>query len=463
MIIDPSWEFEMDETIRSIAEYAAKQTYDDLPDVVRSGAVKLALDALGCAIGGLDSDQARIARRLVPAASPGDLYAGVVLGSSRRGGPEQAAYANTCAIRYLDYNDFYPGSHPSDMVGALAALAGQPGVTGRNFITGLVVAYEVSARIADATQLREKGWDQGYAIGLGAVAGLGSMLGCSAEVIREALAICATANVPLRNTRAGSLSMWKGAATAYAVRNATFAMMLAIEGMTGPAAPIEGRHGLWELVSGRFTLDGFPDRVAEDFRLLRTSVKPWPVEYNATAAVAAALQLREQVRLEDLDKISIGTHWSSWHEIGSDPAKWDPRTRETADHSMPYLFARAMVDGAIDLATFEPAAYLDESLRPQMAKISVYLDDGCEQAFPEHIRLTVAARARNGEKFSFVVLDPPGYWRNPLTFDQVAAKFRALAAPVIGQERTAGLIAFWTAVDERSDVTPGLLAEAATP
>ncbi|WP_290808222.1 MmgE/PrpD family protein [Herbiconiux sp.] len=451
----------MDHTLLSIARYASAQRWESLPDSVATQAKSVTLDALGCGLGGLDGPPAQIARKLLPASDPESTGGGVAFGSGPTGSADLAAFANTCAIRFLDFNDFYPGGHPSDMLGAMLALGARPGVTGRAFLTGVVVAYEVSMRLADATQLREKGWDQGYAIGLGSVAGLGAMLGYDEATIRDALAITAVSNIPLRNTRAGLLSMWKGAATAAAVRNATFAIQLAGEGMTGPDDPIEGRHGLWDLVTGRFTLDHFPV-AEEDFRILRTSFKPWPVEYNATAAVAAAVQLREKVSLQDVEKISIGTHWSSWHEIGSDPLKWDPRTRETADHSMPYLFTRAMLDGTITEATYEPESYLDPVLRPLMQRIGVHLDDESEKAFPEHIRLAVSARTRTGETHHVLIVDPPGHWRNPLTGDQLREKFLGLVTPVLGEAEAGALAAFWLSVEEHDELVPGLVLSGAS-
>jgi 2-methylcitrate dehydratase len=235
-------------------------------------------------------------------------------------------------IRNLDFNDTWPGGHPSDCLGPLLALAEAAGADGRRLLTSMVVAYEIFARLSDAAQFRERGWDQGYAVGLSTAAGLGSLLGLSREQIGHGLAICAVGNVPLRATRAGQLSLWKGAATAYAARNGVFGLLLAAEGMTGPDRPIEGRHGLWEQVTGPFELAEFGARGGA-FLTPNVRLKFWPVEYNGQAGVWAARELRSRLPLAEIEDISIGTYWSAWHEIGSEPEKWDPRTRETADHS----------------------------------------------------------------------------------------------------------------------------------
>jgi 2-methylcitrate dehydratase len=108
----------------------------------------------------------------------------------------------------------------------------------------MVIAYELFLRMSDATGLRYKGWDQGFAIGISTAAGIAHLLNLPREQLAQAVAIIAVANVPMRNTRAGELSLWKGAATAFAARNGVFAALLAGQGMTGPDRPFEGTHGL---------------------------------------------------------------------------------------------------------------------------------------------------------------------------------------------------------------------------
>jgi 2-methylcitrate dehydratase len=456
----------LDKLISSVSEFAAGLEFDDIPAEVAGLANRLLVDTLGCAAGGYFSEPARIARRLLPTVDPASGSGpGTVYGLPILSTPELAAFANTCTIRYLDYNDFYPASHPSDMVGGLLAFVGWPGVSGRAFLTAMTVAYEVSGRVSDASGMRREGWDQGYAIGLGTVAGLGSLLGCDASTIAHALSITATANVHLRNTRAGLLSLWKGSATAYAVRNGVFAVLLAREGMTGPESPIEGRHGLWDKITGPFELAAFPGEPAAGparegtvggFLMPRTTIKYWPTEYNTQAAIFAAIELRKRVSLEDLAEVSIGTYWSSWHEVGSEPAKWDPRTRETADHSMPYIFAAVLRDGTLADGVFEPASYLDPALRPHMDKIKIYLDDECDKAFPDHILMKIDATDRDGNHYSFQATDPVGYWTNPMNDQQVEDKFTRQTEPVLGPAATRQLLGFWRDLPAHDTLTPGL-------
>lgn len=423
----------MDDITFRLARFAAEIDYTSLPAEIEQLAAQRLLDTLACAVGGYDSDQARIGRRIALAVDPRE--GARPIGSLRAIGPEQAAFVNTCMIRNLDYNDFYPGGHPSDCIGALLAVADTEAIDGPSLLTGLVCAYEVFARVSDGADLRTKGFDQGYAIGLATTAGLGSMLRLPVTQIAEALAIVATANVHLRSSRAGQLSLWKGAATAFATHNAVFATRLAMEGMTGPESPIEGRHGLWEQMSGPFELAPFPDE-GGGYAIGRSSLKFWPIEYNTQVAVWAARRLAEEVAPSELDQVEIGTYWSAWHETGSEPAKWDPQTRETADHSMPYIFTVALEKGAIDLGDFSPKRYLSGHLRPLMKKISVSVDDDCEGLWSDEILMKVEARTGDGRTIAFEERNPKGFWRNPMTDDEVAAKFARVAQPVYG-DRTA--------------------------
>jgi 2-methylcitrate dehydratase len=440
----------MDNLTQRLATFAASLAYEQIPQAILHHARRSLIDSIGCAFGGLDCEAARIARRIAEGAAP-SRHAGAVIGSNAPAPAEEAAFLNTVMIRYLDFNDAWHAGHPSDMLGALLALAGSAGVDGRRLLTAMVVAYEVAFQMIPPTKMRERGWDQGYVIGIASTCGLGNLLGLPVDRLAHAISITSVANLPMRNTRAGKLSLWKGAATAFAIRNAVFATLLAADGMTGPDAPFEGRHGLWEQITGPFELDRFGVDGGEwKFPWIR--LKYWPVEYNAQAGVWAALRLREEIGAADIADIDIATYWSAWHEIGSEPEKWDPSTRETADHSLPYIFARALVDGTITLASFDEAAYLDPSLRPLMAKITVREDAAIEALYPAQIVMRVEALAADGRRRSIKIANPRGDNTNPMDDDEVAAKFCSLAEPVLGVDGAARAFSAWNTVDSGTEV-----------
>lgn len=444
----------MDNLTEQLAAFATSLRYEDIPESVLARARQSLVDTLGCAFGGQGCEAARIALRIAEGAVP-VRGAGRILGSRTSTTAEEAAFINTAMIRYLDFNDSWHAGHPSDILGGLLAIAESSGASGKQLLTAMVAAYEVVFRLIPPTQMREKGWDQGFCVGLATVCGLGRLLGLDKEKMGHALAITAVANVPMRATRAGNLSLWKGSATAFAVRNAVYATQLAAGGMTGPENPFEGRHGLMEQITGKFSIDAFPAE-GGDWLLPWVRLKYWPVEYNAQAGVWAALRLREQVGLDDIARIDIATYWSAWHEIGSEPAKWDPTTRETADHSLPYIFARALVDGTITVNSFDAEKYLDPSMRPLMAKIGVAEDREISALFPHKIVMRVTATTANGRLIEIETGDPRGDSTNPMDDAEIDAKFRLLTEPVLGPIGTTRVLEIWRGIDSAGSVSAAM-------
>ena len=440
----------MDSITRVIAEFAASLTFADLTDGAVHSAAQRLVDSFGCALAAHDCEPAQIGRRLAQGQSAGK-YPGRVLCFGDRLPAEAAAFINTAMIRNLDFNDRYPGGHPSDCLGALSALAGAMPVDGKRFLASMVVVYEIFARLSDATKLSRHGWDQGYAIGIATAAGVCNLLGQSVESTGNAVGIAAASNLPLRVTRSGELTSWKNVATAYAARNGLFAALLAAEGMTGPGNAFEGRSGLWEKVTGPFELAPFPNR-GGDYLTPRVQLKYWPIETNGQAAVWAALELREKVNASELQAIEVFTSKFTWFEIGSEPEKWDPKTRETADHSLPYIFARTLVDGPIGEASFSDASVRDPSLRPLMAKIKVIPDEGIEALLSEKTIIRVRATAAGGASHCVEIVNPLGHPDNPMEDGHIEEKFLRLAEPVLGPARCRSALDGWWHVHDAQDV-----------
>jgi 2-methylcitrate dehydratase len=233
----------MDSITHHLAEYSSTSKFNDLTDECVHAATQRLVDSLGCALGACDCEPAAIGRRLAAGQVAGK-YPGRVLCFGDRLPAESAAFINAAMIRNLDFNDRYPGGHPSDCLGALLALTGAVNTNGKDFLTSMIVAYEIFARLTDATALSRRGWDQGYAIAIATAAGVCNLLKLSKEVTAHAVGIAAASNLPLRVTRSGELTPWKNAATAYAARNGLFTALLAAEGMSGPGNAFDGRNGL---------------------------------------------------------------------------------------------------------------------------------------------------------------------------------------------------------------------------
>jgi len=441
----------MDSITTKIAEYSSTSKFDDLTEEsVHAGTQRL-IDSLGCALGAYDCEPAQIGRRLAAGQLPGK-YPGRVLCFGDRLPAEAATFINSAMIRNLDFNDRYPGGHPSDCLGALLALAGAMKVDGKEFLTSMIVVYEIFARLSDATTLSRRGWDQGYAIGIATAAGVCNLLELSIETTAHAVGIAAASNLPLRVTRSGELTPWKNVATAYAARNGLFAALLAAEGMAGPGNAFDGRNGLWEKVTGPFELAPFRNEGGAHLTP-RVQLKYWPIESNGQAAVWAALDLRSKVKPSDVKEIDVFASKFTWFEIGSEPEKWDPKTRETADHSLPYIFARALVDGPIRVNSFNDEAVRDASLRPLMAKIKVIPDESIEALLPEKTLIRVVATTIDGTRHSVEVVNPLGHPDNPMQDQHIEEKFMVLAEPVLGRERCRAALDRWWRVRDAEDVS----------
>jgi 2-methylcitrate dehydratase len=421
----------MDDTTRTLAAYVTGLRFEDLSGDTVHAVKRHLIDAIGCLFGGYASAPAKIARRLADRAS--GQPAASVLCTGGQTSMEMAAFANTVMLRYLDYNDTYiaTGSgHPSDMICACLAVAEAMAADGKQTLLAIIAADEVFGALAARSNIRALGWDQGVFVVLGAAAGAGRLLGLSVEQMGDALAIAISANVPTRQTRAGELAMWTGCATASAARAGVFAARLAKEGMTGPTAAFEGFNGVWDQVTGKFAL-GPMGGGGRAFAIERTNMKFFPSEYHSQAPMWMALELRKRVAIEEIAAIDVKTYHVAYSEIGSEPAKWDPQTRETADHSLPYLLALALMDGEITTDSFTVARMRDTATRTLMQKIRITESDEFTARFPAEvvteIVLTTTAGAQHRQTASY----PRGHARNPMADAEVDQKFFALADAVM--------------------------------
>jgi 2-methylcitrate dehydratase len=181
-------------------------------------------------------------------------------------------------------------------------------------------------------------------------------------------------------------------------------------------------------------------------------MKYWPIETNGQPAVWAALELRTKAAPAAWRQIEVFTSKFTWFEIGSEPEKWDPQTRETADHSLPYIFARALVDGPIRVSSFEDVAVRDPALRPLMAKIKVIPDDAIEALLPEKVLLRVVATTDDGTRHTCEVVNPLGHPDNPMQDCDIEEKFTSLAEPVLGTERSRAAWEGWRGIAASPDV-----------
>ncbi|MBM3942972.1 MAG: MmgE/PrpD family protein [SAR202 cluster bacterium] len=439
----------MDRTTQLLSRYACELGYEDLsPQVVHQVKRTLA-DTLGCAMGGFTAEPSKIARRL--AGLVGSAVPARILGTEDYSSPDMAGFANGVMVRYLDCNDSYfspGGGHPSDMIPATLALADPLGADGRTIITSIVLAYEVFCRLSDQVVGGDLGWDQGMFSAIGAACAAGKVMGLDQEQMAHAISLAVVPNLPLRATRSGELSMWKGCAAASATRAGIFAAQLAGQGMTGPFQPFDGRYGLWEQAVGRpVEIPDFPslEQGGEDFRITQTTFKFFPSQIHTQGPIGLALELRANAAPSEIQSIRIHGYHSAVSSASSEPEKWDPKTRETADHSIPYLVAAAFQDGTVSPASFTSERISDPALRPLINKMSIEEDAEFTRRYPGEYNCRMTVTTRSGQQFTAHTAYPKGNRRNPLSDDEVNTKFRRLASVVLTEEQCdRALSTIWT-------------------
>jgi len=436
-----------------LAEYASATQYDDLPEIVVHETKRRLIDALGCTLGARRADTPRAAERVASrlAADPG---ATTLYGS--RTSPDMAAFVNGILIRYLDFNDTYLSkepAHPSDNLAAVLAAGEMSGSAGTELISAAVVAYEVQCRLADAWSIRSQGWDHVCYGAFSTALGAGKLLGLDVPSLVHAQGISGVAHMAMCQTRAGELSMWKGAAFANASRNGVLAAMLAAEGMTGPAPIFEGEMGFFaEVAHGEFDLPDLGGRRGAGYMLPRTYIKNWPAEYHSQSAIDAALQIREQIGdPASIDHVLIET-FDVAVEIIADPEKWHPKTRETADHSLPYCVAVALQDGKVGLEQFSEDRIGDPTLLDLVSRVEVKSDAGLSDRYPASTPNRIKVTTRSGESVAREVEFPRGHSGNPMTDDEVEDKFRRLADGEMAPDRQAEVLRRVWALEAETDL-----------
>lgn len=425
----------MDRTTEMLSSFTCGLTYEELGPEVVDRVRQTLVDTMGCAIGGFDSEPAGIVRNLAEG-TRGPLQSRI-LGTAGHTVPDLAAFANGVAVRYLDCNDSYfspGGGHPSDMISAVLAVADPFRSDGPTVITAIALAYEVFCRLSDEVVASDLGWDQGIFSVVGAVCGAARVMGLDREQVGNAISLAISPHLPLAVTRTGELSMWKGCAAASASRSAVFAAQLAAGGMSGPGEPFEGRRGLWEQAVGRqVNVPDFPlgDARGDDdpFRITRTIYKSYPSQIHTQNPIGLALELRERMPVDDIQSIHIQTYKVAASTASSEPEKWDPKTRETADHSIPWLVASAILNGPVTPGSFTGDHIANPALRDVMSRMTLVEEPEFTQRYPGEYNCRITLTSRDGREEAVHAPWPRGHQSNPMSNADVAAKFRSFAGP----------------------------------
>jgi 2-methylcitrate dehydratase len=416
------------------------------------------------------------------------------LDANARISPEWAAFANGVAVRELDFHDTFLAadySHPGDNIPPIVAVAQHVGADGRAIVRGIATGYELQIDLVRAISLHAHKIDHVAHLGPSAAAGIGTLLDLPADVIYQAIGQALHTTTATRQSRKGEISSWKAYAPAFAGKVAVESVDRAMRGQTSPAPIYEGEDGViaWLLdgPDGRYDVP-LPDPGEPKRAILDSYTKEHSAEYQAQAWIDLARKLfREHPDIGDPQRVkSIAIHTShhTHFVIGSgasDPQKYDPAaSRETLDHSLPYIFAVALQDGAWHHeASYTPERAARADTVALWQKISTVEDPlwteryhaaGADQSYGGRVVVTLGDGRQVVDEISVADAHPSG--ARPFGRDDYVRKFRSLATPVLGEAETERFLALALRLPELGPeevrtltftALPGALPEAGRP
>jgi 2-methylcitrate dehydratase len=428
--------------VEQLAAFVVRTRYEDLSEEARQQLKIRIIDALGCALGALEGPPLAMLRAQLEDFGGKPL---VTLIGGGKTAPDRAALYNSALVRYLDYNDSYLAKHetchPSDNLGAVLAASEYAQKSGKQFLTALALAYQVQCRLSDVAPVRARGFDHTTQGAYAVAAGVARALGLDQNGVANAVAMSGTAYNALRVTRTGSLSNWKGLAYPNTAFGATHAAFLAMRGMSGPLEVFEGNKGLMDAITGPFKLDWARENLEA---VRRTSVKKYNAEFHAQSALEGILELRaaQQVRPEEIERVRIETFDVAYSIIGGgeEGDKQQVRSKEEADHSLPYMVAVALLDGDVSPAQYAPERIVREDVQSLLRKVTIQPDEMLSKRFPVEMPCRIQILLKDGRTLSNEKQDYEGFYTRPLSWAKAVAKFERLATPYTDGAQRAAII-----------------------
>lgn len=431
-----------------MSQWAAGLRYEDLSKDAVYQAKRFLLDSVGCALGGYQQHDVKIALEVL------DEVAGrgpaTVIGTGKRIDAVSAALANALMIRCMDYNDIYwkqDPSHPSDIFPAALAGCERAKSNGKELIVGLVLGHEFEMRLCEAAfpGIRERGWHHATLTAFVSPIVAGRALHLNWEQIQHSIGISASRHATLGAVTAGKLTMMKNTVDPMATQSGMLAALLAEKGYSGPEHVIDGKEGLTHCFGPEWKLNLLTDGLGEGWRITQCGMKFFPTEALTHTPISAVLDLVKDNDLhpEQVTKIQIRS-LARAADILSDPSKYDPHTKETADHSLPYVIAAALVERQVTPVQFTMEKIMDPTIRAQLKKVEVVADPEIEKVFPALQRVVVNISTADGAMYSKKLDYPKGDPRNPLSDQEIEEKFSALAEGVLSNKAQKRLVdAIW--------------------
>ena len=417
------------------ARYALGLDYQLLPDEVIHQAKRCVLDSLGCAIGAYNAPGRPICEAV--AQELGGPEEATLFGSGVRTGALNATLVNSFLVRYLDYNDMGGGSHNSDAIPSILAVSERERVSGRDFLTSLVISYELGARVRESVSGRwlKKGWNTDSRVGLNMPPSLGKLMGLNEKQIANAIGICTSRNMVLGilDSHREENTMTKNLRFGFGSYHAILSCVFAKNGFTGPVRVVEGDWGVRDVI---FQEDMDLERMVDfsGWEILETKHKYTCLNSGSIGHVLATIAIVKEhdLKPEDIASVRIkATLWEASHTTAL--AKKYPRNAETADHSAYWANAIAIKDRVIKPESFEPDKYTDPVVLDLIEKIKVEYDP---ELLPIYGRQAISEiTTKDGRQFKKRVDNPHGFGDDPLSDQEIEDKFREMATKYMCEEQ----------------------------
>jgi 2-methylcitrate dehydratase len=441
-----------------LAQFTVDLTYDRIPNDAQAAAKRFVFDSMGCALGGLKQEDPQIYRRVLEFLG-GNEHA-TIIGTAAKTSLVQAALINSLLIRVMDYNDIYwmqDPSHPSDIIPAALSVGEFAGKTGAEILTAVVIAYEIEMRLCEfaVPGIRERGWHHATLTQLASPFVAGKMLDLNVEQLVNAAGISGSAHASTGSVTAGKLTMMKNTVDPLATAAGVEAALLAREGYSGPEHVIDGKEGIMHCLGEGWDKSKMLDGLGESFSITRCGMKAHPTEALTHAPITATLDLirTNELKPDDIASVEVKTIARA-ADILSDPSKYDPQSKETADHSLPYCLAAACARGKVTPQEFENESIQDPAIRRFLPLIKVSADPDYEALFPEKQPNLVRIETADGRSFEKYVEFPKGHAAAPMDRDELMVKFAALASPELSGDQVEEIYDVIDGLDELDTVQP---------
>jgi len=415
---------------RQIAEYAVNLRYEDLPENVIQEVKRYLFDSIGCALGSMHTRDVNIIKDIYT--EMGGKEEATVFGYKLKMPAVQASFLNALMIRALDYNDIYwkeDPSHPSDIIPAALAMAERVGASMKDVIVAIVLAYEFEQRICEFAKpgVRERKWHHATLTQFVSPIVAGKVLGLNVDQMVNAIGISACHNHTIGCPTAGKLTMMKNTVDPMSTQSGVLAALMAEKGFTGTEAIFEGKEGLMDVFGPDWDVDALVGNLGKSFKILECSMKAFPTEALTHTHISATIKIMSEndINYKDIDTVTIKTIARAC-DILFDPHKYRPKSRETADHSLPYCIACALVDRKVTTKSFDDDSIQDPRIWEVIDKIKGEASEEFEKMFPAKQPSQVTIKLNDGTEHALYLEYPKGDPREPMTEADLDAKVEAL-------------------------------------